>query len=201
MRRPGRPRKLRGRERNGRLQRSQEERDNQLAAYRQRQWLEGILPKPLWLDPHCSDPLGLLFLAQFIPERSYQSGVRYRDTALAYRRVSGLPSGLPKALGDKGVSHIEADPRVVLAIRKRYFGYRELVVRKVGRGALNLVHQVCATERMIDRSELEGLQDGLVALGEASNPGRQLRRAMALALGPEYTSEATNGLTGLLVGA
>lgn len=171
-RRVGRTRKIRERERNGRAQRSSEQqqmRDNLSAALRQRQWLKDWqIPESQWLDPRWNDPLGVLLLTRRLEQAHYDHGIRYRDTALAYRLTQGLPSGFPKLLGVKGVSHYEVDDHVAQAIKQRYLAYRHKILAKAGERALACVHLVCASERMIDLVDehLDQLRRGLAALAK-----------------------------------
>lgn len=169
--RVGRFRKHRERERSGRTQRSAEQRsfkENRSFALFQRRWLAPLkIPAELWLDHRWADPLGSLWLIGRIEERHYNYGIRYRDTALAYRLTQGLPSGVPKLMGQKGLSHYAVEERVAQAIKHRYLAYRATIIRKAGDQALSLVHTVCANERQLgsqDEESLELFRRGLVAL-------------------------------------
>ncbi len=161
-------RKLAVRERNGRLDRTAAKLVNERFAIWQRRHLKGLVPKEAMLDPLVGDPLGLLLVAEYIDEPTYQQGISYRDTARAYRRINGLPSGLPKLLGVKGISHYEADPKVAEAVKLRYLAYRIAIKRKAGAEGLAAVHRVCSIERMIEEGDLDKFKLGLSALGNSS---------------------------------
>lgn len=171
-RRVGRLRRAGQREVNGRIERAGEKVANERFARWQRRHLSGLVKDEMLLDPMISDPLGLLYVADYIDEPTYQNGLSYRDTARSYRRINGLPSGLPKLLGVKGISHYEADPKVATAVKLRYLAYRMAITRKGGAEALAAVHRVCSTERMIEAHELDKLKIGLSAL-TASRSVRQ----------------------------
>jgi hypothetical protein len=124
---------------------------------------QGIDVKDL-LDPRCSDPLGLYLMTRQITVGQYNSGVRYRHTAMLYRKFGGFPSGLPKLIGVKGLSLETTPAEVWEAIKQRYLLFRHLILQRAGRRALYAVHEVCAVERSIDGEMLVALRLGLRAI-------------------------------------
>lgn len=176
----GRSRKAGARERNGQPQRALGEKiANERFATWQRRHLNGLIARDLMLDPRVGDPLGLLYVGDYIDEPTYQSGLSYRDTARSYRRINGLPSGLPKLLGVKGISHYEADPKVATAIKVRYLAYRLAIKRAAGSSGLAAVHRLCSTERMIEADDLDKLKLGLAALAAKKGQGSAPKRLTA----------------------
>jgi hypothetical protein len=95
--------------------------------------------------------------------------------------MQGLPSGLPKILGVKGVSHYEASDEEVARVTRRYERY----CRQIGNaGRLSVVHRVCANDRMVEtREQLAMLRVGLSAIGlsMSGNDARRLVRVLELA--------------------
>jgi hypothetical protein len=186
----GRLRKTAKRERNGRVQRElaearREERHNRTRLLELRaRHVPATVPKglpalspDLYLDPRCTDPLGLLFLLKELTDRQYTNGLRYRETARAYRLVQGMPSGLPKALGEKGISHFEANERTVEAIRRRYLAYRHSIKRVTGIGGLALVHRVCVQEQqLLDNDEVAIVRKALAALSSRKERSRLISK-------------------------
>lgn len=171
-RRAGRPKKPGERSASGQQRRTNgvvlhEVRENERHGRWQRRHLATIVSHETLLDPLCGDPLGILHIGKRISEPQYQAGLHYRATAEDYRRMNGLPSGLPKLLGQKGVSHYEADPEIAEKVRQRYFELRQKIVRAGGFEALSAIQLICSNERMIDAGQFEKLVLGLNALVES----------------------------------
>lgn len=130
----------------------------------QRRWLKPALGRDALLDPDAECPLGVLKLTGEIDEQAYQNGVYYRETAVSFRVMMGLPSGLPKLMGAKGISHYMPDEEVVRRVRHRYHVIRRRIMREAGTEALALVHRVCSQERGIERDQFDLLKAGLRAI-------------------------------------
>lgn len=150
-------------------------RENERHGRWQRRHLIGIVSHETLLDPLCGDPLGILHVGKRLSEAQYQAGIHYRATAEDYRRMNGLPSGLPKPLGQKGISHYQADPEIAENVRKRYFALRQRIVKAGGFEALSAIQRICSNERMIDAGQFDALVLGLDALADVRPAKRKAR--------------------------